>query len=410
MGFVPACAAILPDADGFVCSSGKRAQKMSEPGRTRKKQEQRNDEVRKCRERFRAIISRSADGIILVNRQGIVRFANPAAESLLGRSAGELEGLRFDFPLVEEKTEITISRPDNETRIAEMRVVETEWEGTFAYLATLRDTTERRMVEEQLREKTQQLEELNLTLKEKIREEVDRSREKDHLLILQSRQAAMGEMIGSIAHQWRQPLTAVSLLIQDLGETYVYGDFTKEYLDSTIRSALNIIQHMSRTIDDFREFFKRDKEPQAFSLRNIVDRSLSFIETSLRYHNIAVEVDVDDDLIVFGYPNEFSQVLLNIMGNAKDIFRERCTEKPVIRIHGFRENRKTVVTITDNGGGIPEDIIDRIFEPYFTTRKLENGTGIGLWMSKTIIEKNMEGKLTASNVEGGARFRIEVGR
>lgn len=383
---------------------------MSEPGRTRKKQEQRNDEVRKCRERFRAIISRSADGIILVNRQGIVRFANPAAESLLGRSAGELEGLRFDFPLVEEKTEITISRPDNETRIAEMRVVETEWEGTFAYLATLRDTTERRMVEEQLREKTQQLEELNLTLKEKIREEVDRSREKDHLLILQSRQAAMGEMIGSIAHQWRQPLTAVSLLIQDLGETYVYGDFTKEYLDSTIRSALNIIQHMSRTIDDFREFFKRDKEPQAFSLRNIVDRSLSFIETSLRYHNIAVDVDVDDDLIVFGYPNEFSQVLLNIMGNAKDIFRERCTEKPVIRIHGLRENRKTVVTITDNGGGIPEDIIDRIFEPYFTTRKLENGTGIGLWMSKTIIEKNMEGKLIASNVEGGARFRIEVGR
>jgi signal transduction histidine kinase len=215
-------------------------------------------------------------------------------------------------------------------------------------------------------------------------------------------------MLGSIAHQWRQPLTAVSLLIQDLGETYVYGEFTKEYLDSTIRNALNIIQHMSRTIDDFRDFFRQDKDRQAFSLRNNVERSLSLIETSLRYLNVTVDVDVDDDLIVSGYPNEFSQVLLNIIGNAKEIFRERSTADPVIRIHAFRENKRTVVTITDNGGGIPEDIIDRIFEPYFTTRNRENGTGIGLWMSKTIIEKNMDGKLSASNVEGGARFRIEV--
>ncbi len=381
---------------------------MSDISRLRKQLDQRTDEVRSCEERFRAIIFSSADGIILVNRQGIVRFVNPAAENLLCRSAGELEGGRFDFPLSEEKTEITLTCPGDVTRFVEMRVVETKWEGEFVYLATLRDITERRRMEERLREKKERLEELNRTLEEKIREEVDKSREKDHLLILQSRQAAMGEMLGSIAHQWRQPLTAVSLLIQDLGETYVYGEFTKEYLDNTIRNALNTIQHMSRTIDDFRDFFKRDKDRQAFSLRNIVERSLSLVETSLRYLNVTVDVDVDDDLIVFGYPNEFSQVLLNIIGNAKDIFRERCMVDPVIRIEAFREKMKTVVTITDNGGGIPEDIIDRIFEPYFTTRKRENGTGIGLWMSKTIIEKNMDGKLSASNAEGGARFRIEV--
>ncbi|NMC73853.1 MAG: PAS domain S-box protein [Geobacteraceae bacterium] len=382
---------------------------MAEAGRTRKQREKDDNEDRMLQERFRDFLTRIADGVVLVNRRGTVRFVNPAAETLLGRSAADLEGERFPFPLAEETSEITVTRPDRETRFAEMRVVETEWEGASASLVTLRDTTERRLMEERLRENQERLEELNRTLEEKIREEVDRGREKDHLLILQSRQAAMGEMIGSIAHQWRQPLTAVSLLIQDLGETYVYGDFTKEYLDATIRSALNIIQHMSQTIDDFRDFFRRDREPQAFSLRSIVDRALSFIETSLRYYTIAVDVDVDDDLIVFGYPNEFSQVLLNILGNAKDIFRERCTEKPVIRIHGFRENRKTVLTITDNGGGIPEEILDRIFEPYFTTRKRENGTGIGLWLSKTIIEKNMEGTLTACNVEGGARFRIEVG-
>jgi C4-dicarboxylate-specific signal transduction histidine kinase len=392
----------------FSGSSGKRAQEMSEISRLRKQLEQRTDEVRSCEERFRNIIFRSADGIILVNRQGIVRFVNPAAENLLCRSAGELEGGRFDFSLSEEKTEITLTCPGDITRTVEMRVVETEWEGEFVCLATLRDITERRRMEEQLREKKERLEELNRTLEEKIRAEVYKSREKDHLLILQSRQAAMGEMLGSIAHQWRQPLTAVSLLIQDLGETYVYGEFTKEYLDNTIRNALNTIQHMSRTIDDFRDFFKRDKDQQAFSLRNIVERSLSLVETSLRYLNVAVEVNVDDDLIVSGYPNEFSQVLLNIIGNAKDIFRERCTVEPAIRIEAFREKKKTVLTITDNGGGIPGDIIDRIFEPYFTTRERENGSGIGLWMSKTIIEKNMDGKLSVSNVEGGARFRIEV--
>jgi signal transduction histidine kinase len=215
-------------------------------------------------------------------------------------------------------------------------------------------------------------------------------------------------MIGNIAHQWRQPLTAISLLVQDLGECYVYGDFTKEYLDKTIRNALNVIQHMSHTIDDFRNFFKQEKEKKAFSVGEVVTRSLSFIESSLRFNNIVVEVDVDDDLLAFGFPNEFSQALINIIGNAKEAFRERGTSEPLIRIQGFREGKRAVVTITDNAGGIPTQIIDKIFEPYFTTREIENGTGLGLYMSKTIVEKNMDGKLTASNVEGGACFRIVI--
>lgn len=137
-------------------------------------------------------------------------------------------------------------------------------------------------------------------------------------------------------------------------------------------------------------------------------RSLSFIESSLRFNNIAVEIDVDDDLLAFGFPNEFSQAFINIIGNAKDAFRERGTSDPLIRIQGCRDGKRTVVIITDNAGGIPEEIIDRIFEPYFTTRELENGTGLGLYMAKTIVEKNMDGQLTAANVEGGACFRIVI--
>jgi len=382
---------------------------MSDITKLKKQLEQRNNDLRNCEECFHNIISRSADGIVIVGHDEIVRFVNAAAEKIFCRSAEEMQGKPADFFLGSDtKQEIALCLPNNDTRVVETCVVETEWEGESARLASLRDITDRKRVEEQLREKTAQLEELNRTLAEKVREEVDKNREKDHLLILQSRQAAMGEMIGNIAHQWRQPLTAISLLIQDLGECYVYGDFSKEYLDTTISNALHVIQHMSQTIDDFRSFFKREKEKQAFSVREVVDRSLSFIESSLRFNTIAVEIDVDDDLLAFGYPNEFSQVLINIIGNAKEAFRERGTSEPLIRIQGCRDGKRTVVSITDNAGGIPEDVVDRIFEPYFTTRKLENGTGLGLYMSKNIIEKNMDGTLTASNVPGGACFRITI--
>jgi signal transduction histidine kinase len=366
-------------------------------------------ELQSCEECFHNIVCRNADGIIIIGHDEIVRFANPAVERLLGRSLAELLENPLSYTIgPEEKQEITVSRPDHSTCIVELSVVETEWEGEPVRLASLREVTDRRGVEEQLRQKTAELEELNRTLRAKVQEEVDKNREKDHLLILQSRQAAMGEMIGNIAHQWRQPLTAISLLVQDLGECYVYGDFTKEYLDTTISNALKVIQHMSHTIDDFRNFFNQEKEKKAFSVGEVVARSLSFIESSLRFNNIAVEVDVDDNLLAFGFPNEFSQALINIIGNAKEAFRERKISEPLLRIQGGREGKKAVVTITDNAGGISEQIIDKIFEPYFTTRSLENGTGLGLYMSKTIIEKNMDGKLTASNVEGGACFRIVI--
>jgi signal transduction histidine kinase len=366
-------------------------------------------ELQSCEECFHNIICRNADGIVIFSYEGIVRFVNPAFEHILGRRAVELLGKPLFFTIgPEEKQEITFDLPNHGSCTVEMCVVETEWEGEPVRLASLRDVTERKRVEEELRQKSAQLEELNRTLSEKVQEELDKNREKDHLLILQSRQAAMGEMIGNIAHQWRQPLTAISLLVQDLGECYVYGDFTKEYLDTTIRNALKVIQHMSHTIDDFRNFFNKEKEKKAFSVGEVVTRSLSFIESSLRFNNITVEVNIDDNLLAFGFPNEFSQAFINIIGNAKEAFRERRIAAPLIRIQGTREEKRAVVTITDNAGGISEQIIDKIFEPYFTTREQENGTGLGLYMAKTIIEKNMDGKLTAANVDGGACFRIVI--
>lgn len=268
------------------------------------------------------------------------------------------------------------------------------------------DITERKEIEKTLRVKQQQLEELNRNLEKKVREEVSKNRKKDHLLIRQSRQAAMGEMIGNIAHQWRQPLTIAALLIQDLAECYNYGEFTKEYLDTTISKTMQVIHEMSQTIDDFRHFFRPDNGEKIFQVREAIDKSLALIESHLKNHGIAVKVVIDDDTPIVGYPAEYAQVINNILTNAKEAFLEREIRTPEIKISAFRENDRSVVAITDNAGGIAKRVMHKIFEPYFTTKDM--GTGIGLFMAKNFIERNMKGTLTVRNVDAGTEFRIEV--
>jgi signal transduction histidine kinase len=270
------------------------------------------------------------------------------------------------------------------------------------------DITDMKEKEEELEHAKHQVEEFNTLLEERLREEAARSREKDAFVLQQSRQAVMGEMMGNIAHQWRQPLNAISLLVQDLNESYTYGDFTREYLDRTINRIMDAIQHMSRTIEDFSDFLKPEKKKVPFSLRHSVEKTLSILEPALKHKKINFELEIPEDISAIGYPNEYAHVLLNIIINAKDIFVKRHIKEPRITIRGFREAERSIITVTDNAGGISEAIMERIFEPYFTTRDKESGIGIGLYLSKTMVEKNMGGRLTVRNVENGAEFRIEV--
>jgi len=171
---------------------------------------------------------------------------------------------------------------------------------------------------------------------------------------------------------------------------------------------MKLIQHMSRTIDDFRNFFRPDKEKAEFRLSEAVTGALALMEGSFRHHRITIEVFSLDDPAVIGYRNEFAQVILNILSNAGDIFRERRIEDPRVTITIGCEGERAVVTVADNAGGIPDEIIEKVFDPYFTTKGPQSGTGLGLFMSKTIIEKNMNGALTVRNSGDGAEFRIEV--
>jgi signal transduction histidine kinase len=232
--------------------------------------------------------------------------------------------------------------------------------------------------------------------------------EKDQLLMQQSRQAAMGEMINNIAHQWRQPLNLIAITIQDLLVTYEQGDCSYEYIDKTVKQIMNQVLHMSQTIDDFRNFLRPDQEMKQFNLREAVNKTLILVGDSFKLKNIKTDTEAQDDLIVTGYQNEYCQVLLNILNNARDVISERKIVAPRITIKLFREGYRNIATISDNAGGIPDVIIDKIFEQYFTTKDADKGTGIGLYMSKAIIEKRMNGKISVRNTDQGAEFRIEI--
>ncbi|OGU14048.1 MAG: hypothetical protein A2076_11960 [Geobacteraceae bacterium GWC2_53_11] len=234
-------------------------------------------------------------------------------------------------------------------------------------------------------------------------------REKDQLLISQSRQAAMGEMIGNIAHQWRQPLNTLGLYTQRLGAFYGTPEFNKELIDTSIAKSMEIIKHMSKTIDDFRDYFKPEKEKTCFCVTEAINSTLSLLEGSFQHPKINIELVEKAHPVINGYQNEFSQVFLNILNNARDAIIEREIDDGMVVITICSKGGGAVVTVADNAGGIPKEIITKVFDPYFTTKGPQIGTGIGLFMSKTIIEKNMGGSLTVRNTERGAEFRIEVG-
>jgi len=235
----------------------------------------------------------------------------------------------------------------------------------------------------------------------------DALREKDYLLLQQSRQAAMGEMINNIAHQWRQPLNTLGLNIQRLPLFYEIGHFSKEFLEGAVDDAMALIQHMSQTIDDFRAFFRPDREKEDFHLGRAIDSAVKLVDATFKSRNICILTEYRDDPVVSGYANAFSQVVVNLLNNAKDAFESRQVANARVIIALRIEGGRPVVTITDNAGGVPEDLLFKIFDPHFTT-KGPQGTGIGLFMAKNIIERNMHGRLSARNCADGAEFRIEL--
>ena len=259
-----------------------------------------------------------------------------------------------------------------------------------------------------LEEKSKQLEELNKNLDEKVKLELQKSLKNERLLIQQSRLASMGEMIGNIAHQWRQPLSLVTTACSGLKIEKELGIDTKEEDIAKLDLIIKTANFLSNTIEDFSNFFRPNKKKEIFSIEERINQSLNLVGASLDFHYIKVEKDFSPENKVYGLPNEFSQAILNILNNAKDVLVQKKIKNPIIKIRIYKKDNYGCLEIEDNAGGIDKQIISKIFDPYFTTKHKSQGTGIGLYMSKIIIEQNMDGNLDVKNSIDGAKFSISI--
>ena len=256
-----------------------------------------------------------------------------------------------------------------------------------------------------LEKENQKLREEISDLKRKISSEIKKS---NKVIFQQSKMASLGEMLGNIAHQWRQPLMELSSITMELqAKVELLGKVSNKEIIQTVEKSNDIIKYMSQTIDDFRNFFAKDKKRVQFKISEQVSSAINMINSSLKKYDIKLEIIVIKNSSIVGFKNEYSQVLINILSNAKDELVRRKIKDPKIILRIGEDKDRSVVEIEDNAGGIKIEPIEKVFEPFYTKNKV-NGTGVGLFMSKLIVENNMDGRLLAKNTNKGAKFIIVV--
>ncbi|MGP2657280.1 sensor histidine kinase [Malaciobacter sp. WC5094] len=238
--------------------------------------------------------------------------------------------------------------------------------------------------------------------------EAEKEQAKSEVLLLQkSKMADMGEMIGNIAHQWRQPLAIIGISVGILKEKKLLNRLSnKEFEEELSHIELNL-SHMSQTIEDFLSYFSPSKKKEEFFIEESVNKALKIIDNSIKKEAITVLLDYENRYSVYGFKEEYIQVLIAILSNAVYALKNQKSSKEIV-IKTYTKNNKAILEIIDNAGGIPTDIITKIFDPYFTTKNQSIGTGLGLYISKIIIEKSMQGTLSASNTKNGAKFTISI--
>ncbi len=256
-----------------------------------------------------------------------------------------------------------------------------------------------------LLEANEELDEYKNNLEKKVEEEIEKREKNEKILLEQSKFAAMGEMIDAIAHQWAQPLGILNLKLSMLDLDFQSGQIDEKYINDFQGKMTDVIEHMNTTLNEFRTFFRPNKEQSYFSAKQMIDKVLMFIKDEYIKYKIDIKIEKINDFKIKGIENEFKHILLNILNNSKDafIFKDIKDKKILIKI--YQKDNFNILEISDNAGGIKEDIIDEIFKSNFTTKK-ENGTGIGLYMSCQIARKNNT-LLSAANIENGAKFTLK---
>jgi PAS domain S-box-containing protein len=368
-----------------------------------------NRALKKLLESFETLAETSFSGIVVHDKNRKIRYLNQRTADMVGCSKAEmLDKDIFDFIHSDDIEVVKSYIVGNTSQPYDLKLIKKDGSyfnclafgrdivlnGEMMRIATLMDITDRIEQEKKIKE-------MNNTLKKKIKEALKQNTKQLELLQQQSKLASMGEMIGAIAHQWRQPLNAINLNIQNLYDDFEDGLIDEEFIEKFISNNVKIIEFMSKTIDDFRNFYKVDKHKIEFDVKKAVEDVINIQLAQMRNHNIDISLK-GDGYVINGFESEFKQVILNIINNAKDAILEKKIENAKIEI----EIERGKVIIKDNGGGIHKETIGRVFEPYFTTKEEGKGTGIGLYMSKMIIEENMHGRLMVFSKDGWTKFEI----
>ncbi|ADD68338.1 PAS/PAC sensor signal transduction histidine kinase [Denitrovibrio acetiphilus DSM 12809] len=396
-------------------------------------------ELRESQEKYSNLFNTSYNPIAIISEEGSIVDVNGEMVSQFGYEREELLKMFLEMLVTKDyvhrvqeiinkmvKTkkwsfDLDFVKSWGDVFNAEISASRLEVSGQTFIQLVIMDVTSRKKASELLNRRQEYLE-------NKVEQEVHRRRQNERLMMQQSKMAAMGQMMSAIAHQWRQPLNTIAIYIQDFEDSYKHNELSESYLKELVGLSMKQINFMSKTIDDFKNFFKPDKDEIVFEVCRETLSAITLLGVQLVRNNITLILNCHGKQVVFnnteefgcqndrctfikGFPNEYKQVLLNLVQNAKDAVEERREEfatDPLIEVGVIELDSSVQIYVSDNGSGIPADVADRIFEPYFTTKEEGKGTGVGLYMSKIIIEQNMKGRLYFEDLNPGTKFIVEL--
>lgn len=380
---------------------------------------------------LRTVLNCMSEGILVMNPQGEFIYTNPSFSTVLGLTVDQIEGktpMDPSWRVVHEdgspypgdthpswrtlKSGIAIHNDIQGVYTSDHSlnwisansepIFNAETKELDGVVITFTDITQQRKL-------LQQLKTFNKELEDEVKMQVNLIRQKDQMMMHQSRLATMGEMISMIAHQWRQPITAIGMMANTLILDAKFNDLDLTKIEEDLEVINTQVDYLSRTIDDFSNFFKADIKPQLIYVKTLLQETFDLLKPSLEKEMIKFTMYVDAQLKITLYKNEMQQVIINIINNARDALRERQVDSPSISINVFiADNKNVYLNISDNAGGIDSKIINKIFDPYFSTKNVKNGTGLGLYMAKTIMRDRMRGDITVVNTDIGATFSISL--
>jgi len=377
------------------------------------KYEQALNDLTSKKEELQAVFDLAANGISILDRDGMFLYANKFFQKMMEYTMDELKKescISLSSPEYAEPSKTAVEKAIEEGSIEKFRKVCITKSGKHLNasmsLSYLKSRDEIVMITSDITQDIQYQDEL----KKQVEIEVKKRTEQYEIMCQQSRLAAMGEMIDSIAHQWRQPLNGLGIIVQGLRHLSSQKDFDLTLLKDIESEIMEKITYMSQTIDDFSTFFRITKEKKIFNILNNINDAIRLIDVQLKDNNITTNIHIIDNvtLDILCFANEFRQVILNMIHNAMMAIIESKQKNGNIDIYIKETKKSLIIEIEDNGGGILKKNIPKIFDPYFTTK--DKGSGIGLYMSKIIIEHHMQGTLNVKNKNDGAKFTITLKR